>query len=92
MLFFISHNSCRLLAAFLEGFISLRQSAYDDEFSCTYESSVTKVCPKLKIGKIGENQENALRALVTFTVLIKKENNRCQQGVCTSNNSLTVRR
>lgn len=75
VLFFISHNSLRLLAAFLEGFISLQQIAHDNDFCCTYETSVTNFCPKLKIGNIGEN---ALMPSVTFTVLINKENNRCR--------------
>lgn len=70
---FISHNLRRLLAACLEGFIALKQLAYLNDFSCTYASSVTKSRPKIKIGEIGEKQENALTLLMAFNILIIKE-------------------
>jgi len=50
---FVSQHSHRLLAAFLEGFRSLQQIAYDNDFSCASENSVTKFCPELKIDKKG---------------------------------------
>lgn len=89
ILYFLLYHSCRLRAAFLGGFMSLQQTADDADFSSMSKSSATKFCPELKVGKIGE--KHALMASVTFTVLINKKNNRCQQRGCSSNNLLTVR-